>query len=145
MHSRDVHRAWPDSTLTVAGFGDEETNLHALVARSGLQEFVTFPGYVPSEEFWDLADIVVQLSWWENCSYTLLDAVVQGRGVVASDVGGNAEFLPRTALVPADPGVSGVAEAILQQRNRSYTLPENWPDREAMTSADRGFLPAHSW
>lgn len=60
------------------------------------------------------SDVVAQLSAWENCSYTLLDAVVRGLRVVASDVGGNAEIVPADALVPEpiDPAV--VAEKLLE-------------------------------
>ena len=74
-------------------------------------------------------DILAQLSVWENCSYSLLDAVAHGLGVVASPVGGNPEILPTDCL--ADPDDSsqvasliGVQGLDLDSRPR---LPDGWP------------------
>jgi len=77
---------------------------------------------------------VVQLSWWENCSYTLLDAVAGGRGVVATDVGGNRELLDPGTLVPADPSEGEIVSAMRQQVGRRHALPDGWPDVAQMTS-----------
>ena len=45
------------------------------------------------------SDMVVQLSVWENCSYTLLDAKSAGLKVVATAVGGNPEVVSARELV----------------------------------------------
>ncbi|MBX0301329.1 glycosyltransferase family 4 protein [Cryobacterium sp. 1639] len=100
-----VHAERSDATLTIAGAGPLEQSLRAQVTRAGLSGVVSFPGFVDPEEAIGAADVVVQLSVWENCSYTLLDAIARGVRVVASDVGGNAEIVPAGSLVsdPEDP------------------------------------------
>ncbi|MCC2030731.1 glycosyltransferase [Microbacterium allomyrinae] len=107
-----VHAENPDATLTIAGTGPLEEPLRAQAARWGLSDAVGFPGYVDPEEAMAAADVVAQLSVWENCSYTLLDAVARGIRVVASDVGGNAEIVPASALV-SDPGDPAVVAGLL--------------------------------
>lgn len=104
----------PDAHLTIAGSGPLEAELRAQVARLGLVDAVTFAGFVDPEGAMASADVIAQLSVWENCSYTLLDAVARGVRVVASDVGGNGEIVPADALVPEpiDPAV--VAEKLLE-------------------------------
>jgi len=89
----------PDATLTIAGTGPLEAELRAQVDRLGLSDAVSFPGYVDAHEAMGEADVVAQLSVWENCSYTLLDAVARGLRVVATDVGGNQEIIERSQLV----------------------------------------------
>lgn len=92
----------PDAVLTIAGTGPLDGELKAQAARLGLGGSVVFAGFVDPEEAMAGADVIAQLSVWENCSYTLLDAVARGLRVVASDVGGNREIVPASSLV-ADP------------------------------------------
>ena len=70
-------------------------------------------------------DVVVQLSALENLSYTLLDAVAHGLGVVATDVGGNGEIVPEKCLVTAEEARSPeeVAGRILAQGNDLAARP----------------------
>ncbi len=82
----------------------------------------------------DAADVLVQLSVWENCSYSLLDALVHGVGAVATPVGGNPEILPAAAMVAHDDH-AGVARLVADQGldpAARPTLPAGWPDRAAM-------------
>lgn len=129
-----LHAEHPEVRLTVAGTGPEEPALRALAERLGLAPVTTFAGHVEPGPLLDRADVLVQLSVWENCSYSLLDALVHGTGVLASPVGGNPEILPPEALVdPADP--HAVAGAVLAQAldpARRPSLPAGWPDRAAM-------------
>ena len=121
----------PGARLTLAGEGEERNRLLARVERLGLTDGVTLPGHVDSRAAMAEHDVVVQLSRWENCSYTLLDAAAAGLGVVATDVGGNREILPARCLVaPEPPGLpERVAEAVARQldpRERPG-LPAHWP------------------
>lgn len=103
-----------DARLTVAGEGPLREELTRLVAELGLADAVTFAGTVEPGPALAAHDVVVQLSRWENLSYTLLDAAARGLGVVASPVGGNAEIVPARCLVdPED--TAGVAARILEQ------------------------------
>ena len=98
----ELHRTHPEARLTLAGTGPEEADLRAQVARLGLADAVSMPGFVDPEQAMDQHDVLAMLSVWENCSYALLDAAGRGMGVVASDVGGNPEVLPTTSLVDAE-------------------------------------------
>ena len=98
----ELHRAHPCATLTLAGTGPEEAALREQVERLQLGEVVSMPGFVDPERAMTEHDVLAMLSVWENCSYALLDAANRGLGVVASEVGGNPEFLPATSLVRAD-------------------------------------------
>lgn len=103
-----------DARLTVAGEGQLREELTRLAAELGLADAVTFAGTVEPGPALAAHDVVVQLSRWENLSYTLLDAAARGLGVVASSVGGNAEIVPARCLVePED--TAGVAARILEQ------------------------------
>lgn len=104
----------PEARLTIAGTGPEEQALRDRVRVLGLERAVDFPGHVDTTAALAAHDVVVQLSDWENLSYTLLDAVAYGLGVVATDVGGNAEIVPGRCLVDgAD--AEQVARRIVEQ------------------------------
>ena len=106
-----VRKAHLGATLTVAGDGALLPELEALASRVGVADAVQFPGFVDPEKAMRQADIVVQLSVWENCSYTLLDAAARGLRIVASDVGGNREILGPVGLV-GRLSPTNIAEAI---------------------------------
>jgi glycogen synthase len=124
----ELHRSRPEARLTLAGTGPEEAALRAQVERIGLSDVVTLPGFVDPEAAMAEHDVLAMMSVWENCSYALLDAAVRGLGVVASDVGGNPEILPASALVRAE-DTAGVAGALEAQGLDLSTRPglETWP------------------
>lgn len=119
-------RDHPQASLTIAGDGPLRDRLTELARPLG--ERVRFPGFVPAEQVLSQADVIAQLSLWENCSYTLLDAQAAGLGVVATRVGGNPELLPRRCLVDGDdPGE--IAAAIVRQGTQVAERPRlgAWP------------------
>lgn len=128
-----------EARLTVAGEGPDRSSLEALANKLGISGAVDFPGFVEPLAAMSNADVLVQLSVWENCSYTLLDAVCAGIGVVATDVGGNPEIVPFSALVgESSPGA--VARSILTQavRQQTSSLEHVWisvPEMAARVSA----------
>ncbi|UEJ81133.1 glycosyltransferase family 4 protein [Brachybacterium halotolerans subsp. kimchii] len=109
-----VHAERPGATFTIAGTGPQEQRLRELARELGLGDAVSFVGHVEPAESMPRHDVLVQLSAWENLSYTLLDAVAHGLGVVATDVGGNREILPEQCLVDSS-RLEDVAHAILAQ------------------------------
>ena len=125
----------PDARLTLAGTGPLEHDLRRQVADLGLDDRVSFPGFVDAGTLLGQAHVLAQLSVWENCSYALLDALVHRVGVVASPVGGNPEIVPAACLVdPAD--ARAVAAAIVRQGLEPGARPDlaaDWPDVAAMT------------
>ena len=90
----------PEATLTIAGTGELEGVLRAQVHALSLTGHVSFTGHVDPVDAMSRADVVGQLSVWENCSYTLLDAARMGLRVVAADVGGNREVVGASNLIP---------------------------------------------
>lgn len=131
-----VARRHPDAHLTIAGEGPLEGELRAQAAALGLAERVSFPGHVDAGALLAATDVVAQLSHWENCSYTLLDACAAGVGVVATPVGGNPEILPATSLCP-DASPERLADLIVDQGTRPELRPglaDGWPTVAAMAS-----------
>ncbi|MBP1326223.1 glycosyltransferase involved in cell wall biosynthesis [Leucobacter exalbidus] len=107
-----VHKKLPEATLVIAGEGPLLSELEARANKLGAASRITFAGYVDAEAAMANADVIVQLSVWENHSYTLLDAVSRGMRVVASNVGGNPEIVAAGSLVSeVDPAT--VARAML--------------------------------
>lgn len=118
----------PSATLVVAGSGPLEQDLKHLAGSLGLGDHVDFAGFVPADEVLSHSDVVVQLSAWENCSYTLLDACAYGLGVVATPVGGNPEILPARCLSSGNPGA--IASLMLVQARDLRARPglaAGWP------------------
>ncbi|GAA5108115.1 glycosyltransferase family 4 protein [Alloalcanivorax gelatiniphagus] len=124
----ELRRSHPEATLTLAGTGAEEDALRAQVERLGLDGSVTMPGFLDPNRAMAEHDVLAMLSVWENCSYALLDAAARGMGVVASDVGGNPEMLPRRSLVRAD-DTHAVAAALAAQGLDLVARPglPEWP------------------
>lgn len=91
----------PEAELEIAGKGDLLAQLQSQVSQLGLEGSVSFPGFVNPTQAMGRNDMIVQLSVWENLSYTLLDAKAAGLKVVATDVGGNSEIVSTEELVPA--------------------------------------------
>ncbi|WP_460626306.1 glycosyltransferase family 4 protein [Intrasporangium mesophilum] len=113
----------PGARLTIGGEGPLHDALRALSVRLGVGDAVSMPGFLDPELAMRDADVLVQLSMWENCSYALLDAAAAGLGVVAADVGGNPEILTAESLVDPNDTVS-VADAIV----RAVSLDPGLPD-----------------
>lgn len=126
-----VREQVPGATLEIAGAGELKDTLKRQVAELGLEEAVTFPGFVDPIKAMGRADVLVQLSVWENCSYTLLDAKAAGLNLVATAVGGNPEILDGSELVPSlnqmnrKAAVAAVAQKILGAKKSSHE-PLNW-------------------
>lgn len=115
-----VHRQRPKARLVIAGVGPLEDELKAQARNLGLTEWVDFPGFVDPDDAMANSDILIQLSVWENCSYTLLDAQASGLAIIATEVGGNPEILDAHQLIETtDPGP--LAKAIVGLDNRGRT------------------------
>nr|WP_300339539.1 glycosyltransferase family 4 protein [Actinomyces sp.] len=129
-----LHRDHPEACLTIAGTGPLEEELRATVAVLGLEEAVDMPGFVDAEQALAEHDVLAQLSVWENCSYSLLDAVAHGKGVVATPVGGNPELLPPQSLVGAE-DLQGLASVLYTQGMDLQARPQlgHWLSLPEMT------------
>lgn len=109
----------PAARLIVAGDGPLRDELAQIAAASGVQERVTFLGYVPRERVAVLmraADYVALYSGYEGLSHTLLESLHAGTPIITSDKGGN----PEVAL----PGVNGFVVPYNNDAALAATLTE---------------------
>jgi glycosyltransferase involved in cell wall biosynthesis len=103
--------------LLLVGEGPELRNLRGHVDRLGLQQRVTFAGHVRHDQlapFYRTADLFALGSEFDNSPNVFLEAMACGLAVVATDVGGVAEYVAAGRggeLVPAR-DVSALANAL---------------------------------
>lgn len=137
----------PDATFVLAGTGPLDSQMRELARTLGLGDSVSFPGHVDPAPVLAESDVLIQLSVWENCSYTILDALAHRLGVVATPVGGNPELLPATCLVeaqvPAAVAAAAARQGLLVERRPG--LRAGWPttsDTAAAIASVYDALPA---
>ena len=98
----------PDAHLSVAGDGPLRDRLEGLVERLGLDDHVTFLGYVPDEALpgvYAAADVfVLPTTELEGFGLATLEALASGLPVLATPVGGSVEVLSGLRDDPALPG-----------------------------------------
>lgn len=127
----------PQARLSVAGDGPLRQTLERLATTIGVAESVRFVGQVEPWPAMAAHDVLLQVSAWENLSYSLLDAAAAGMPAVATDVGGNAEILPAQSLIDrAGAGeILGALERITGQPADASAQgePQALSDLETMT------------
>ena len=121
-----LRTVYPKAHLEIAGEGDLADTLTQQVRELHISDAVTFSGFVDPLEAMGRSDMVVQLSIWENCSYTLLDAKAAGLKTVATNVGGNPEILAPNELV--DRRQNAFCDSVLEAltRNCEASAPSAW-------------------
>ncbi len=95
----------PPVHLTLVGSGPEEVPLRQLSSELGLDDIVTFAGYVSEpEEHLREADCFVVPSRWDGCSVALVEALQFGLPLVAADC----DFGPSDIIT--DPRIGDLVE-----------------------------------
>jgi glycogen synthase len=83
--------------LKIVGDGPERAPLEKLAAELGLKEQTEFLGWVPAETVTNVlteASAVLMPSLWEDCApLVAIEQMMQGRLVIASDIGGLGELV----------------------------------------------------
>lgn len=125
--------AAPSLQLLLVGGGPQEPALRALAQQLGLGEQIRFAGRAPHQqiaEFYSLIDILVYPRLPMRLTELVtplkpLEAMAQGRLVVASDVGGHREMIEhgRTGLLFQ----AGNAEALAEQVLHLLSHTQLWP------------------
>ena len=126
----------PEATLTIGGTGPLENELRACARKLGVDHATTFAGFIDANRAMAEHDVLLQPSRADNLSYTLLDAVAAGMGVVASNIGGNPEILPGHALASLD-DVAAMVDAVIDQGldlTKRPTLPDTIPSVRKMVA-----------
>lgn len=131
-----LRTVYPKAHLEIAGEGDLADTLAQQVRQLHISDAVTFSGFVDPLEAMGRSDMVVQLSLWENCSYTLLDAKAAGLKTVATDVGGNPEILAPNELVNRRQNAfcDSVLEALMRNCEASASSAWTWVTNAEMTA-----------
>lgn len=83
-------------SLIIVGSGPEEKQLKEQVAQLGLSDVCVFTGQLSHEDTLAVmndADIFVLNSTYEGLSHVLIEALVLGKCIVATNVGGNPEVI----------------------------------------------------
>lgn len=86
----------PETTLFIAGGGEEDVNLRNLAAQLGVAERVNFLGAIPHDalaKYYGVADVLVLASDREGWANVLLESMACGTAVVASNIWGTPEVV----------------------------------------------------
>lgn len=100
----------PKTKAVLCGTGPLQETIRERVAREGLSDRVSMPGYVA--DIWPLmkrASALVSLSLFEGHPNTVLEAAACGCPVVASDIPAHREFLDAASARLVDPCDTGAA------------------------------------
>jgi glycosyltransferase involved in cell wall biosynthesis len=130
-----VHRGRPDARAIVAGDGPLERVLTEQAHALGLSDIVRFAGYVEQRElppWYRAADVFVLSSDFDNSPNVVLEAMASRLPVVATNVGGVADFVDAPsggALVPKGDAASMGTEIL--------ELLNNGPRRRAAGAFNR--------
>lgn len=83
--------------LILVGGGPEDERIKAFVKENNLESKVTFAGYVYGDKMVELLDkakaVLVPSEWYENCPYSILEAMARSRIVIASRIAGLPELV----------------------------------------------------
>jgi glycosyltransferase involved in cell wall biosynthesis len=107
--------------LRLYGEGLMRSGLERLARRLGLADRVVFEGYVTPEEIWSLNHVLVMPSRFEGLSLAMIEAMLCGRPVVATDVAG-AEVI--------EEGVTGFLAGASTVGSVGNALERFWARRE---------------
>ncbi len=112
----------PGWRLLIVGEGSDKARLERLTSRLGLSSSVTFHGWCPQAELWELmrsSNVLIVPSLREDASFVTVEACAMGVPVIAFDRGGPAalrkEGLRSIDLVPTtsvSAAVDGLAQAM---------------------------------
>ncbi len=133
----------PNVRVLLVGGGPDKERIQQRVAALSLQKFVVFTGRVPHEsihQYYDLVDICVYPRYATRLTDLVtplkpLEAMAQGRLVVASDVGGHRELIRHgeTGALFRAGDASSLANTVIALLNAR----ETWP---AYRDAARAFV-----
>lgn len=121
---KNICDRFDDAELVIGGIGPEKKKLKILVNKLGIQERVTFVGYIKDEELWDyysMCDVFVHPNW-ADFAISPLEALALGRKVVwSTEVEMDEQQTKNKHIFPAEPTVDEFTRAIEQALTSSVT------------------------
>ncbi len=127
----EICRTHPDCKLLLAGNGPAEQDLRDLVQSLHLQDNVEFLGYtLELDKYLCMADIAVSLSFREGLPFNIMEAMLCGVPVVASNNRGHRELIEhgRTGLIVPATDTAEIAENVLSLLENT-SLPQQLSHR----------------
>jgi len=119
---KEVVKQFHDALLLIAGNGPEKDKLAQLSEELGLKNNVCFLGYVTNiEKYYRIADVLVACSIREGLGLNIIEALLSGTPVVATDNRGHREALANGrlgALVSVN-DIDSMSGKILSERTYS--------------------------
>ncbi|MGH8645507.1 MAG: TIGR04063 family PEP-CTERM/XrtA system glycosyltransferase [Gammaproteobacteria bacterium] len=141
----EILSSFPQTHVLLVGGGRDEARLKELARKLHVSDRVVFTGRVPHQEierYYDLIDILVYPRYSMRLTELVtplkpLEAMAQGRLVVASDVGGHKELIRdgETALLFK----AGESRALAARIIELLQQPELWP---RLRQNERNFIEA---
>ena len=127
-----VHTAFPEARLLIAGEGEQRPKIEAQIAALDLQGRVTLLGHRgDAPRLIRAGDVYVSSSWSEGLGTSILEALACRTPVVATEAGGAAEMIRpgQTGFLVPCRNADALAQAIIQCLSRR---------EEARAMAERG-------
>lgn len=127
-------KTYKDTHLIIIGDGDERFLVEEEIQKQGVSESVYLVGAVSEGyRFMRAFDLFTLTSRYEGLSITLIEALIAGLPIVASDVGGNAE-----TILPEGLYGLGNEEEFLQACEQVLRIPEE--ERKMRTKEKAGMF-----
>jgi glycosyltransferase involved in cell wall biosynthesis len=115
-------------TLALFGTGPAAQHLEALATTLGIDNQVTFRGWVPADEVWAETDLLLFPSVNEGLPNAVLEALAYGIPVLAGDIPELRELIPLEHLLPtndATPWISAISSILSDPKERLGTLSKD--------------------
>jgi glycosyltransferase involved in cell wall biosynthesis len=128
-----------DVQTVMLGDGPLRTDLERLASSQGVEDRVTFPGWVAdTARYLEAAHVLVHSTWWEGNPLSVLEALAAGRPAVVSRVPGTESVAdcPGVTLVPSADSVDEVVEDFADAVTRVHRLLQD-------DGADRHYRAIH--
>jgi glycosyltransferase involved in cell wall biosynthesis len=106
--------------LNLYGEGPMRDSLARLAQRLGLRDRIVFCGHVDPKEIWELNHVLIMPSRYEGLPVAMIEAMLCGRPVVATDVAGHSEVIEDgvTGFLAEAPTVGSMVRALERFWNR---------------------------
>lgn len=91
---KEIIKKVPNSRLLIAGNGREKENLEKLICENGLEKHITMLGYSTQiQKYLNICNVLIACSFREGLPVNLMEAMLCGKPIVASDNRGHRELI----------------------------------------------------